>query len=123
MIAPCGYLEKECSGRRRESSIGDERRNAGCGLEDENNAAGGKREGEEETMWCEILHYQEKSSLPEKLHEDWSEEVAANVLGPCGSVGRSSRRHRAYRKAEVEEADGSSSRQERVSLVFASSWK
>ena len=68
---------------------------------------------------CEVFHCQEESRLSEEFHEDWCEEVAEDGLGPCESVGRTSRWHRAHRKAEVEEVDGSCSRAGVVGLAVS----
>ena len=67
-------------------------------------------------MRCEVLAFQEKSGLAGKLHEDWCEELVEDGLGPCWSMERSSRCQRANRKADIEEAEGSSSRQEGVGI-------
>ena len=45
------------------------------------------------------------------------EEVAEGGLGPCDSVERAGRGRVAHRKVEVEEADGSKQREERVCIV------
>ena len=47
-----------------------------------------------------------------KLHEDWSEEGIENGLSPCESVGGQAVGIVPSDKAEIEEADGSGSRQE-----------
>ena len=103
--------------QERRSWVGNKRRNAGSGPKKENQATGSKREGEKEKVRCEILVCGKNSSFPDKPLQDWCEEVAEYGLGPCESVARSSRWHRAHRKIEVEEADGTSSRQERVGVV------
>ena len=66
-----------------------------------------------------MRHDQDKFSFTETLHDDGCEQVAENGLGLCESVVRSGRWHLAYRRIEVEEADGSSSRQERVCVVIS----
>ena len=85
--------------------------------ENENEAAGSKAEGEKDEERWEVLHSQEKSCLSRRLYEGWCEEVAEDGLGPCESVGTTSRWHFAYRKVrkvEVEEAGGGSSRQQQA---------
>ena len=79
-------------------------------LEDENEAVGSKREGEKEAVLCEVLTIQKES---EERHED-----ADSGFGSRESMVRTSRWHRAYGKAEIEEADGSSSRQGGVGLAL-----
>ena len=39
-------------------------------------------------MRCEILAYQEKADLPEKLHEDWCTEVVEDGFSPWEAWGR-----------------------------------
>ena len=62
-------------------------------------------------MRCKVLVRHKEPRLSEKLCEHWCEEAAEDGLGPCESEVRTSRWRRANRKAEVEEADGSSSRE------------
>ena len=51
-------------------------------------------------------------------------EVAEDGIGPREGMVRTSRWHRAYGKTEVEEADGSNSRQEGVGIALSlSSWR
>ena len=54
-------------------------------------------------MGSEILAHQETSGLPEKLREEWSEEVVEDGLGPCESVDSPSSWHCAFGKAQVGE--------------------
>ena len=51
------------------------------------------------------------------LHDDWCEEVVEDGSGPCESMVRTSPWHRAYRKAESEEAGGSGSKKAGVALT------
>ena len=69
-------------------------------------------------MRCEILAHQEKSGLPDKLHEDRSEKFAEDGRGSCESVERTSRGYRAHREVEIEETVGSSSRQDGIGFVI-----
>ena len=101
--------------QKRKSGTCDQRGDMRSGLEDENEAAGSKREGEKEEVRCEVLIRQKEPRLSEEVHEGWCEEVAEDRLGPFESVVKSSRGHRACRKAEVEEVHGSTGRQERRS--------
>ena len=48
------------------SWVGDKRRNAGSGLQNESTTAGGERDSEEEKVRSEVFAYQENSDLPEK---------------------------------------------------------
>ena len=51
-------------------------------------------------------------------HEDWCEKAVEDGLGSRVSVGTTSRGHCAHRKAEIEEADDSSSRQEEIGIAL-----
>ena len=51
------------------SCVGDNCGNAGSGPENENQAAESEGEGEKKEVRGVILGHQEKSGLPEKLHE------------------------------------------------------
>ena len=68
-------------------------------------------------MRWEVFACQEKNGVPEHMRIE-VRKFAEDGLGPCESVERSSRWQRAYRRAKVGEAGGSSSRQERVILAF-----
>ena len=70
-------------------------------------------------MRCNILAYHENSGLPENLHEDWCQEVVDGGSGPCERMVRASRWHRAYTKAEIVRADGSSSGRDGVGVAFS----
>ena len=69
---------------------------------------------------CEVLICQMEPRLLEELHEEWCEELAeeklcfARVRGGGQAVGIY-----AYRKVEIEKADGGSSRQERVGVAIS----
>ena len=79
-------------------------------------------EAKETKVPCEVLAHLEEQRFPEKLHEDWCEEAVANGPGPRESVGRASRLYCAHIEVKIEEADGSSSRQERLGIAFVVSW-
>ena len=68
---------------------------------------------------CSVLSLILANRLSEEPDEDWCEEVAEHGLGPCKSVGRTHRWHRACRKIKVEEADDRTSRQEGVCVLVA----
>ena len=97
-MALCGYLEETSWDATKKNRIGDKRGKVGSGRE----AAGSRRDGEEEKVRCQVFAYQEKRSLPEELHEDRCGEVAEDGLGLNEGVERASWRHRAHRMAEVE---------------------
>ena len=113
---PADVLEErfqECSKREgvvRTTSVGA----LGVDLRT-NTKHSGTKEKARRKVRCEILAHQEKSNLPENFNEDWCEKAVGNGFGSRESVARTSRWHRAHRKAEVEEANGSS-RKEGVSL-------
>ena len=116
-IASCRCFGGEVSGmqEKRRSGSDNECWGAWSGLENKHQALGDEGEGEKKEVRCEILAHQEKSNLPEKFNEDWCDKAVGNGFGSRESVARTSRWHRAHRKAEVEEANGSS-RKEGVSL-------
>ena len=122
-ISSCEYLEErfwECS-KKEGVVFATNVETLGGGLEKEKQRSWGRRRRRKESsaMRDVRLSGKNQSGLPEKLHEDWCEEVVEDGFGPCDSMERTSRWHRSYRKAEVEEADGgSSSRQEGVGIAF-----
>ena len=62
--------------------------------------------------------------LSEELREVWCGEVAADGPWFLRESGEASHGHCAHRKiVVVGEADGGSSRQNRIGLVFSSSWR
>ena len=69
-----------------------------------------------------ILAHQETWGVPEKLDEDRGEKSVENGIGPRESIGRTSRGHRAKRKAEIEEADDRTSRKGPVGVSEYSGW-
>ena len=56
---------------------------------------------EKEEVRPEVLAGQKESRLSQEIHENWCEEAVENGFGPCESVRRTSRQHRAQRKAEI----------------------
>ena len=55
----------------------------------------------------------------QKIYGNWSEEVVEDGFGSCDRTGRTSRWLRAFRNADIEEADGSSSRKGGVGFVIS----
>ena len=66
------------------------------GPQNEDRAAGSEGEGVKKRVECEILAFQETSSLSNKLHEGWCEELAEDGAGPRETMGRTVRWHRAH---------------------------
>ena len=45
---------------------------------------GAKEESNKKLVRCEVFLRQEESRFPQKLNEDWCEEVVEDGFGPCG---------------------------------------
>ena len=98
-ITSCKYLEErfqDCS--KKGVALATSVETLGVDLNNEDQAAGGEGEGEKKEVRCKIFACQEKSGLPDKLHDDWCEEVVEDGFGPNESMERTSRWHRTYRK-------------------------
>ena len=68
-------------------------------------------------MRCDIFDFKEKSGFSEKFLRTGVTKLVRTDFGSCESMEKTSRGHRAFRKAEIEEADGSNSRKEGVGCV------
>ena len=99
------YVTGEVSGMQQERSC----------VENKNQAVGSEGEGEKKKCDVRFSLITKKSGLPEKLHDEWCAEVVEDGA-PLASAWRG---QAVGHKAEVEEADGSSSRQEGVGVAPA----
>ena len=119
MFASCGFLENELRQFSREEGVtmADSVETLGVDFENQSQNVGSERKREKEKVQSVILAHHEKQGFPKELQEGGSQEVATcghdaskDLESPCGGDG-------SHGEVEIEETDGSSSRQEEHDFV------
>ena len=78
-----------------------------------------RRRRREERRAMSDFRFLRRNGEFQKIYGNWSEEVVEDGFGSCDRTGRTSRWLRAFRNADIEEADGSSSRKGGVGFVIS----
>ena len=118
VVASCSYLEEEfqeCSNREG-VGLADSVDMSGVDLSMRKKQLGAKEKARRRI--CDLRFY-----IARRNRVFQTNLFDEDVFSPCESVERASCQHFAHRNAEVEAADGSSSRQERVGFMNRMIWR